>query len=224
MVSIVVSLAVALVSLGPVDEAIERAQTQAASGDVAAAIETIRQAREHQEDPDLLYVEAQLHRIDGDCVAAVPLYEAFLASGPPEEDRAAAEATLEQCRDQVGEPAAPPDTQPETTAPSDPPPPVVTPPDPQPQPDPRPAPAEQGSDQVGLALWIAGGVLVAGGATTYGASWGLKARATRGDPTLDDYLGRERRASTLSGVGIAVLSVGAAVLVGATIRHFVRRR
>ncbi len=223
MIPVVVSLAVAIASLGPVDDAIERARTQAAQGELPAAIETIREARVEHDDPDLLYIEAQLHRIGDDCPSAVPLYEAFLATAPPEEDRAAAQASLEQCRDAAVVPEVTP-TEPETT-PAEPPPPVVPRAAPQTQTQTQPpAPAEQAVDRTGLALWIGGGVFVAAGASTYGASWALKARANRGGPTLDDYLGRERRASTLSGVGIAMLGVGAAVLIGATIRHFVRRR
>ncbi|MBV1860959.1 MAG: hypothetical protein KUG77_21260 [Nannocystaceae bacterium] len=87
-----------------------------------------------------------------------------------------------------------------------------------------PAPAAQGPDQLGLALWIGGGVLLVGGAATYGTAWGLRGRSDAGDPTLDTYLKRERTASTLSGVGLALAGTGTAVLVGAVIRHVLRRR
>ena len=87
-----------------------------------------------------------------------------------------------------------------------------------------PAPSAQGRDRVGLALWVTGGVLLAGGAATYGAAWGLRSSADDGDPNLDVYLDREQRARTVSGVGIAVASTGAAVMIGAAIRHLLRNR
>ncbi|MBV1860958.1 MAG: hypothetical protein KUG77_21255 [Nannocystaceae bacterium] len=102
MLEVVVSLAVALASLGPVDDAIERARVEASAGDIEAAIKTVRGAREQHDDPDLLYVEAQLQRISNNCAAAVPLYEAFLATGPPEEDRAEVDRNLSGCREELG--------------------------------------------------------------------------------------------------------------------------
>jgi hypothetical protein len=214
---VIVSLAVALATLGPVDDAIERAGAQAGEGDLDGAIATIRKAREDHDDRDLLYVEAQLQRIKGSCEDALPLYEAFQATDPPEEDRAEVEAKLEACRDELGiEPEPPPPA-------AEPPPPVLV--EPPPTTDPvEPAPSAQGRDRVGLALWITGGVLLAGGAATYGAAWGLRSSADDGDPTLDVYLDREQRARTVSGVGIAVASAGAAVLIGAAIRHVLRKR
>ncbi len=219
VLEVVVSIAVALASLGPVDDAIDRARAQASGGDIEAAIETIRDARQHNDDPDLLYVEAQLQRISNNCVEAVPLYEAFLATDPPKEDRAEVDRNLEDCREElVASEAVPPPSV-------EPPPPVLvdtttettTPPA-------TPAPVAQGPDRLGLALWISGGVLLVGGAATYGAAWGLRARSDAADPTLDTYLQRERTANTLSGVGIAFVATGAAVLAGAAIRHLVRRR
>ena len=52
VLEVFVSLAVALASLGPVDDAIERARVEASGGDIEAAIETIRGARETHDDPD----------------------------------------------------------------------------------------------------------------------------------------------------------------------------
>ena len=214
----VVSVAVALATLGPVDDAIERAGAQAGEGDIDGAIATIRKAREAHDDRDLLYVEAQLQRIKGSCEDAIPLYEAFQATDPPQEDRAEVEAKLDECREELGiEPEPPP---PEVV---EPPPPVVVEPPPPTEPV-DPAPSAQGRDRVGLALWITGGVLLAGGAATYGAAWGLRSSADDGNPNLDVYLDREQRARTVSGVGIAVASTGAAVLIGAAIRHVLRNR
>ncbi|MGH1342425.1 MAG: hypothetical protein ACRBN8_12775 [Nannocystales bacterium] len=219
MLEVVVSIAVALASLGPVDDAIDRARTQASSGDLEAAIETIRSARVQHDDPDLLYVEAQLQRISNNCASAVPLYEAFLATDPPDEDRVEVDRNLSECRDELGV------AEPVPLPPVEPPPPVLVDPPAESEPGPaEPAPAAQGPDRLGLALWISGGILVAGGAATYGGAWGLRARRDAGDPTLDTYLEREQTAGTLSGVGIALAATGAAVLLGATIRHVLRRR
>lgn len=219
MLEVVVSIAVALAALGPVDDAIDRARVEASGGDIDAAISTIRKAREQHDDPDLLYVEAQLHRISNNCAEAVPLYEAFLATDPPEEDRAEVDRNLNDCREELGV------TAPVLPDPVEPPPPALVEPPTEPTPAPTtPAPAAQGPDRLGLALWISGGVLAVGGAATYGAAWGLRGRSDAGDPTLDTYLKRERTASTLSGVGIALAATGVAVLVGAGVRHVLRRR
>lgn len=218
MLEVAVSLAVALASLGPVDDAIERARIEASGGDIPAAIETIRAARERHDDPDLLYVEAQLQRISENCAAAVPLYESFLATDPPEEDRMEVDRNLKECRDELGA------TQPVPPPPDEPPPPVLVDAPTQTSPAPtEPAPSAQGPDRLGIALWVSGGVLVVGGAASYGAAWGLRGRSTAGDPTLDAYLKRERTANTLSGVGVAIAGTGAAVLIGAVIRHVIRR-
>lgn len=216
VLAVVVSIAVTLASLGPVEDAIERAGVQAADGKLDDAIGTIRSAREASDDPALIYVEAQLQRIAGNCEDAVPLYEAFLATHPPDEDRQEVDRNLDACREELGEPA-----------PVVPPPVVEAPPTPPPELEdtpPPPAPAAQGPDRIGLALWISGGVLLAGGAATYGGAWGLRSRADRDNPSLDTYLQREQRARTLSGAGIAIAGTGAAVLLGAVIRHVVRRR
>ncbi|MCR9163205.1 MAG: hypothetical protein ACE37F_23245 [Nannocystaceae bacterium] len=218
MLPVVVSLAVALATLGPVDDAIERAGAQAGEGDVEGAIETIRDARREHDDRDLLYVEAQLHRLRDSCEDAVPLYEAFQATDPPPEDRAEVDAKLAQCREELGVEPEPPPPQV-----AEPPPPVLVESPPAPEPV-DPAPSAQGPDRVGLALWISGGVLLAGGAAAYGAAWGLRSSADDGSPTLDTYLDREQRARTVSGVGIAVASAGTAVLIGAAIRHVLRNR
>ncbi len=215
---LVVSVAVALATLGPVDDTIERAGAQAREGDIDGAIATIREARETHHDRDLLYVEAQLHRIKGSCEEALPLYEAFQATNPPEEDRAEVDAKIDECREELGiEPEPPP------PAAVEPPPPVLVEPPSPAEPD-DPAPSAQGRDRVGIALWTTGGVLLAGGAATYGAAWGLRSSADDGNPTLDVYLDREQRARTVSGVGIAVASAGAAVLIGAAVRHVLRNR
>lgn len=206
-----------LASLGPVDEAIDAARAKAGEGDMAGAVEIIRAARSKQDDPDLIFVEAQLLRISGDCVGALPLYEEFLATTPPDEDRAEVEGYVETCRAEVPEPEPIPE----------PPPPEATPePDPDPQPEPvePPPPTETRPDRIGLALWITGGVLAVGGGATYGAAWGLRGQADAGNPTLDEYLDREQRARTLGGVGLATLGVGVGVLVAATVRHVLRNR
>jgi len=224
VLAIVVSLAVALATVGPVDDALDEARARAGAGDVDGAIEIVRQARAQHDDRDLLFVEAQLHRIKGDCEEAVPLFEAFQATNPPEEDRAEVDRHLAECRETLGieTPPAPADAvEPQPS----PPPPVLTEPPDKPTPESgAPAPAAQGPDRIGLALWITGGVLAAGGLATYGASWGLRSSANDGNPTLDTYLDREQRARTVSGIGIATASVGAAILVGAAVRHIVRGR
>ena len=167
-------------------------------------------------------MEAQLLRLSGDCTEALDRYRDFLATEPPAEDRAVAEANVKTCEEQVGE-------QPE------PPPPPVVEPDPEPPPapivtaPPRDDAPQQSKREVAvtIALWTTGAVVLATGAGLYGGAWSERNAARRDTLTLDQYLERERRAEVLSGVGIAGLAVGGAILVAAAIRQAIvakRRR
>ncbi len=219
-----VCIAAAAPAAADVDGAIEAAKVRAAAGDYDGALATVRAARQRNDDPDLIFVEAQLLRISGDCGAALERYDEFLARDPPAEDRVEVERYITACEEQVGPRPAlvtPPPDPASMPAPTD------SPTEPRPsglEPSPPPNPPPATRDRVGLALWISGGVLLAGGTGVYASSWVLRGRAERGDPTLDDYLARERRASVLNGVGLATMSVGVAILLAATVRHVIRRR
>jgi hypothetical protein len=206
----------------PVDAAIGIAQAQAAAGRFDEALATIRDARATSSDPDLVFVEAQLLRLSGDCTAALDRYRDFLATDPPAEDRAVAEANVKTCEDQVeAEPEPPPPPLVEAK-PEPPPPPVVT----TPPPDDTP-PRSKREVAVTIALWSTGAAVLATGAGLYGGAWSERNGARRDTLTLDQYLERERRAEVLSGVGIAGLAVGGAILVAAAIRQAIlakRRR
>lgn len=49
--------------------------------------------------PELLYTWAQALRLAGDCKSAVPLYERFLATAPPEDEALRARKNLTRCRE-----------------------------------------------------------------------------------------------------------------------------
>lgn len=205
-----------------VDEAIAVAQGYAAAGDFDRALATVREERKRSDDPALVFVEAQLLRLNGDCLTALARYQEFLASSPPAEDRLAAEANVEACEQEL----PPPEPKPVPVLPGPEPSQDTTPvgPEPaapQPHNDPDTAPKH---DAVGIALWTSGGVLLATGAGLYGGAWAQRSNSDRGSPSLDEYLAKERQARTLSGVGIAAMSVGAGVLVTALVRHVLTRR
>jgi hypothetical protein len=210
-------LELALLAAAPeddaVDAAIATAQAQAAAGDLDEALATVREARETSEEPDLLFVEAQLLRLHGDCPTALERYRAFLATDPPAEDRAVAEANAKACEETIEQEPPPPVVEPETAAP-----PLQPPPPREPEPAPRP---DRSQRQLGvtIVLWTGGAAILATGAGLYGAAWGERRASTRDALTLDEYLERERNARVMSGVGIAGLAVGATVLVVAAVRQ-----
>ncbi|MBL4683005.1 MAG: hypothetical protein JKY37_00330 [Nannocystaceae bacterium] len=212
------------VAPGPdgVDEAIAVAQGYAAAGDFDRALATVREERKRSDDPALVFVEAQLLRLNGDCLTALARYQEFLASGPPAEDRIAAETNVKACEQEL--PRTEPKPAPVLPAPE--PSPETTPVAPEPatvEPHDNPdAPAKR--DAVGIALWTSGGVLLATGAGLYGGAWAQRSNSDRGSPNLDEYLANERQARTLSGIGIAAMSVGAGVLITALVRHVLTRR
>jgi tetratricopeptide (TPR) repeat protein len=69
-----------------------------AAKDYQAAAARFEEA--HRLDPrrDILFAWAQAERLQGNCVAAVPLYEDFLSRRPTEVERRRAQEHLERCR------------------------------------------------------------------------------------------------------------------------------
>src|SRR5690606_21409531 len=123
--------------------------------DAAAALE-----RAYQEDPraEYLFMRAELVRRQGRCEEAVELYEEFLAKEPPAEDVAAAERSMQECREEIEPEPAPP---PAVVAPPTEPPPV------------RPAPAPQRrwyADPLGNGLFWPGLAVAAVGSGLLGAA------------------------------------------------------
>lgn len=90
----------------------ERGRLLHASGNYAAAIDAFKEAYVISPSPGLLFNLAQSYRLMGDCEGASMMYHRYLASDPPDEGKAIAEANLalvERCvSDHIPLPPAPP--------------------------------------------------------------------------------------------------------------------
>jgi hypothetical protein len=116
---------------------------------------------------DFLYAWAQAERLRGDCRAATPLYQRYLASGVTAEQAKVAADNLARCHKLVGEePAAPPPPPPVVVPAPPPPPPLATPAPPAPPP---PAPPWY-TDTVGDVLLGSGLLAVGVGAVLFATS------------------------------------------------------
>jgi hypothetical protein len=179
-------------------------------GRFADAAAAFSEAYAESGDPAHLFGRAQALRRAGNCKAAIDVFEQFIEAGPPEPDIREAEAVIKDCREILGEEAAP-----EPPPPS---PPVV---DAQPQPPPPPRP-KWWRDPAGGAL-LGGGLAVAGvGAALYGVSFG-RANDRPGESEMQ-WEDRRQSVRTLSATGITLLAVGGALIVGAVIRYAVVAR
>lgn len=84
----------------------QRGAAQYEAGAYAQAIDAFERGQRLDPHPDFLYALAQAYRKLGDCSRAISLYQAFLATHPPDEEAARARANLERCP--LSPPAAPP--------------------------------------------------------------------------------------------------------------------
>ena len=88
----------------------ERGRIMHANGNYAGAIEAFKEAYVISPSPGLLFNLAQSYRLQADCENASIMYHRYLASDPPDEGRAIAEANLpavERCAKE-GVPLPPP--------------------------------------------------------------------------------------------------------------------
>jgi hypothetical protein len=77
-----------------------------AAREYRAAIGALEAAYALDPRPELIFAEAQATRLLGDCAAAVPLYQRFLATGPPSQQVEATRIAVARC--QALAPAPPP--------------------------------------------------------------------------------------------------------------------
>ncbi len=122
-----------------------------AAGDYAAAIRSFKEAYVLAPSPGVLFNLAQAYRLSGDCVDAVLMYRAYLATSPTQDEREISETHLaNEMRCASPPPLAPPAA----------PPPLVNIPAP---PPPPPAVAGHHTERdVGIGFAIAGGAALAG--------------------------------------------------------------
>lgn len=174
--------------------------------DLATAQRELEAAYAIDDAPVLLYAIGQLERLQGRCDLAREKFVAFLATDPPAAAAEDARANLERCG---GAPT------------TEPPPPVVEPiPD---EPAPLPTPAPRRVDRVGIALTVVGSAIAAGGLGVFGASFAAQRKA--GDATdVGDFDRGLRRARIEHATGLALASVGAALLIGGIVKLALARR
>jgi tetratricopeptide (TPR) repeat protein len=184
----------------------ERAGALFERGRFADAAAAFSEAYAETGDPALLFGRAQALRRAGNCKAAIEVFEAFIAAGPPERDIEEAKKVIEDCREILGE-----ETQAE-------PPPPIPPVDAEPEPLPPPPP-KWWRDPAGGVLLGTGLATTAVGGVLYGVSF---ARAgDRPGETEMEFEDRRQSVRGLSAAGISLLAVGGALLVGALVRYAV---
>lgn len=196
----------ALASSAPdTDAVIERAEAHFTAGEYDRASEAFAEAFALDPNPKYLYARAQAERLAGDCETALQLYNRFLDTRPPEEqaepariNRARCEAVLERLPPPP--PEAPEQVEPEPVAPLE------------------SAPASP---------WYRdpwGGSLIGAGTLVSAVGAGLLGSAIAGDrdavdaPIEDDFIEEKHGAKVRHRTGIALLSIGGALLVGGSIR------
>ncbi|TMQ02483.1 MAG: tetratricopeptide repeat-containing protein [Deltaproteobacteria bacterium] len=215
----------------------DRGAAAYAAGDYAEAIDVFERGQRLDAHPDFLYALAQAYRKQGDCVRAIALYQAFLATRPPDDEASRARANLERC------PLAPAEPNPANPRP-------VNPPPANPPANPRPVnpPPSLGSTTASSSAgpnretpspapqvepWYAdvtGGVLAGAGVLGLGVGTTYLilsdknlARANQG-PVLGDAERLTDSASRDRQIGAWCLVGGGALAVGAIARYALHRR
>jgi tetratricopeptide (TPR) repeat protein len=203
--SVAVACMLALAVAGPSREskaAIARAEEHFLAEEYDQASVAFAEAYALDPDPKFLYARAQAERLHGDCATAVDLYERFLATDPPEPASTEAALNRERCQELLAAERTPPA-----------PPPAVDPP-----PDASaPTTSAARRDALGLGLVGGGGVLVAVGAGV----WGIAIANDREAPesrTENEFLDSKGKARVRQRAGIAVTSIGGALLIAGTVR------
>lgn len=190
---------------GSAADAVARAEAAYLAQDWTAASKAFAEAYEIEPNPVYLYARAQAERLAGQCPVALQLYDSFLETDPPAE--AAQEARINRARCEAA---------------------VETPPPPQaPGPDPD---ASDGTKNDGARPWYrdpAGGALVGVGAVTTAIGGGLLGIALANDgeataaETEDGFIAAKDDAKARYSAGVALTSIGAALLVAGAIRWIV---
>lgn len=171
-------------------------------------------AREYARDPKpaLLFGRGQALLRSGDCFGAIESFEEFLATEPPDADANAARDQVTYCRGII-EANSKRDEE-EATEEAEPPPPIVE------GPVQRAEPWHR--DRMGSIFVGIGSPVLITGAILYGGSFGI----ANGDaPQLHtEHDQREGRVRGMAATGLALLGVGAALVVAGAVRWGVLAR
>jgi hypothetical protein len=151
--------------------------------------------------PVLLYSLGQLSRLQGDCVKARERFLAFLATDPPEKAATDTRVNLQRCK--VAEPEPEPEPIDE---------PIV----------PPPVPTKK-VDALGVALVVSGSVIASAGIGVFGGAFAVRGRAND-ETDFAAFRKGTRRADAMYWTGVALTTVGTAVLVGGIVRLVLERR
>lgn len=199
---------------------VAEAQILFAEGNFADAAKLIEKAYLIEPVPELLFPWGQAEREQGNCRAAVDLYNRMLEEIPEGPMADAARGKIEQCEEEMGPeeeivPVVDPD-------------PIEEDPLEEEDPAPAPTPVKPKDDEPKAKKWYldpAGGVLTGLGVAGVGAGaalLGVASSTANNAPnaaTVGDYNDDSDRAVTFRNAGAGVLSVGGALLVAGIIRY-----
>ncbi len=184
--------------------ALDEAERAADREDLLGVAKALEQAYRFDPQPRYLYMRANVLREAGSCRAAIAVFEEYLEVATTPED---AREWIEQCEQVVAsEPEVEPEVETEETEP------VAAPVDD----DPSVSDERRGPDPWGVVGLGVGGAVALGGGIVLGTSYGL-ARNPQGE-TETDYEDRDRRTRVRAVSGVALISIGAAVMVAGGIR------
>jgi tetratricopeptide (TPR) repeat protein len=185
---------------------VERAEAYFLDQKYAESSEMFSNAFEISGQPKYLYARAQAERLGGNCTLALQLYDRFLATQPAEPAAGQARVNRERCERVV------PDVE------------EVPPPPPEAEPDPSSPPPR---DERLMRAWYRdpwGGALVGSGVVLTAVGGGVLGLAISGDrdapdaSTEDAFIDDKDQARVQQRAGIAVVSIGAALVVAGAIR------
>jgi tetratricopeptide (TPR) repeat protein len=199
LLAIALSYSLALGS-APVEDIVARAESAYLAERWEEASTAFAEAYAIDPNPVYLYARAQAERLAGRCTTALDLYDRYLESRPP--DEAAHEARINRARCEVavpknGPPGAP---EPDTATAGD-----------------RTPERPWYRDPIGGALVGVGGLSTIVGGSVLGIAIAQDARAIDSS-TEGEFVDAKDRARVRHRVGIALISVGAALLVAGAVR------
>jgi tetratricopeptide (TPR) repeat protein len=196
------ALALAPAGLSPAEQAKERALDAWEAGRYDEARAEI--AKAYQLDPlrRYLYARARIEQADGDCATANEFYRRYLAEDPPEVDANAAKRDIAACERQLAE-AATRRTIDDNAA--------STPERP------------WQKDPLAIGLVTSGAAVLVVGTGLFGRAF-VEHKSAQRSRDHAEFDRRVRRARVLSPIGIAGISLGAALVLGGVVRWVIVRR
>ena len=181
------------------------------------AMATLDAAERERADPVFVFMRGVVEDERGNCEAAIEHYDRFLALDVPEMDAQEARRRRDRCAQQL---PPPPKHEDPVATPAPPPATTPVPPAAPPRDAPSPPPRKWYADPAGVTLSVVGIAALATGAGLYTQAQ-ADARAARESTVLDRFDERATRAERLNRAGIALLSIGGAIVVAAIVRYAV---